>query len=344
MPEIWFAVPGDPETRTGGYIYAQRLTQALRAQGWTVHRVRLPGAFPHPSVEDLVQTRGLFAGLPARATLLIDGLAFGAMPEELLRALDVDIVALVHHPLALETGLAPRESARLAAAERAALAFARAVIVTSPHTAGVLAADYGVAPARIAVALPGVDPRERAQGGHPPRLLTVGTVTPRKGHDVLIAALARIRDLPWTSTMAGSLDRAPSCAAALRAHVAASGVAGRVTLAGEISDQALTELYRRADLFVLPSRYEGYGMVFADALASGLPVVACAAGAVAGTVPADAALLVPVDNAEALAGALRRLLTDPAMRRAMADAAWAAGQKLPTWESCAQAAAKVLAA
>lgn len=342
MREIWFAVPGDPETRTGGYVYAKRLIQGLRGQGWTVHPVRLPGTFPRPSAEDLAKTQRILGDLPARATVLIDGLAFGVLPPDLLAGLNLDIVALVHHPLALETGLVPDDTQAFARREREALAFARAVIVTSPHTADVLAADYDVPHARIAVAPPGIDPRVRAKGNHPPRLLTVATVTPRKGHDVLVTALERIKDLLWTSTMAGSLDRAPACAAALRTQIAASGVAGRITLAGEVADEALAALYHRADLFVLPSRYEGYGMVFADALASGLPVVACAAGAVAGTVPAAAALLVPVDDAEALAGALRKLLTDPDLRRAMADAAWAAGQKLPTWESCARAVAKAL--
>ncbi|MBX7199062.1 MAG: glycosyltransferase family 4 protein [Rhodospirillaceae bacterium] len=344
MPEVWFAVPGDPETRTGGYIYAKHLARALRTHGWTVHPVRLPDGFPRASLDDLAETRRLLAALPARACTLIDGLAFGAMPEGLLAGLNLDIVALVHHPLALETGLAPDQAADFARIERSALRFARAVIVTSPHTADVLAADYGVARDRIAVAVPGTDRRSRAKGTQPPSLLTVATVTPRKGHDVLVAALARIKDLAWTSCLAGSLTRAPACVADLRARIAANGIADRITLAGEVADDALAHLYRDADVFVLPSRYEGYGMVFADALAAGLPIVACAAGAVTGTVPGDAGVFVPVDDVAALADALRALLIDPNRRRGLADAAWAAGQQLPTWDRGAEIAAKTLAA
>lgn len=344
MPDLWFAVPGDPETRTGGYIYAKRLAQALRSQGWAVHRVQLPGGFPRPSASDLTETQRILAALPVDATTLIDGLAFGALPADLLAGLDLDIVALVHHPLALETGLAPAEAADAAQTERAALRFARAVIVTSPHTADVLVADYGVTEDRITVAIPGTDPRPRAQGAHPPSLLTVATVTPRKGHDVLVAALAQIGDLPWTSTIAGSLTRAPDCVANLQQQIAESGVADRVTLAGEIPEQALAALYYGADLFVLPSRYEGYGMVFADALARGLPIIACAAGAVTGTVPAAASKLVPIDDAAALAAALREVLSNPNRQRAMAEAAWAAGRRLPTWKQCAATAAKALIA
>lgn len=344
LPEVWFAVPGDPETRTGGYIYAKRLTEALRAGGWTVHPVRLPGGFPRPSPSDLAETAQAFTALPKGATTLIDGLAFGALPANLLSGLGLNIAALVHHPLALETGLTPAEAADSARNERAALELARAVIVTSPHTADILAADYGVARDRITVAVPGAEQRPRAVGSDPPSLLTVATITPRKGHDVLVAALAQLQDLPWTSTLAGSLMRAPECVADLKARIARSGVANRITLAGEVADDILTDLYHRADLFVLPSRYEGYGMVFADALACGLPVVACAAGAVTETVPAAASKLVPTDDAAALAAALRALLSDRQQRRALADAAWMAGQRLPTWTQCAATVAKALAA
>jgi glycosyltransferase involved in cell wall biosynthesis len=172
----------------------------------------------------------------------------------------------------------------------------------------------------------------------------VATVTPRKGHDILVAALEQIADLSWTSIIAGSLTRAPDTVAALRHQIACSGVADRIALTGELSAEALAALYAGADIFVLPSRYEGYGMVFAEALSYGLPVVGCAAGAVAGTVPADASILVPTDDAAALARALRGLLSESAVRMRMADAAWAAGQRLPRWTDTAATVANVLAA
>ena len=343
MPEVWFAVPGDPETITGGYIYAKRLTAALRARGWAVHPVALPGGFPFPSANDLAETRRILGALPRRATVLIDGLAFGAFTPEVVAGLDLDLVALVHHPLARETGLEAATARAFAERERRALKDARAVIATSPHTAQLLAAEYGVAESRLTVAPPGTVPRERARGNPgEPVLLTVATVTPRKGHDILVAALAQIKDLMWTSCIAGSLTRAPETATALRTQIAGSGVASRIALAGEVSADALAALYANADIFVLPSRYEGYGMVFADALACGLPIVACAAGAVVDTVPSAASMLVPTDDAAALAAALRKLLTDTTARRSMADAAWIAGQKLSDWDHTAAMAAKAL--
>jgi glycosyltransferase involved in cell wall biosynthesis len=343
LPEVWFAVPGDPETLTGGYIYAKRLSQALEARGWRVHRMALPAGFPDPSPADLAETHRALSTLPPRSILLVDGLAFGAFTPAVFAGMDLDMVALVHHPLALETGLAGERAQALAASERAALGTARAVIATSRHTAQVLAADYGVPAARLFVASPGTDPRSRALGNpRKPRLLTVATVTPRKGHDILVAALARLADLPWTSTIAGSLTRAPDTVALLRQQIARSGVADRIALTGEISAEALNTLYTGADIFVLPSRYEGYGMVFAEALAHGLPVAGCAAGAVVDTVPADAAVLVPAGDAAALASALRDLLCDSAARNRMAEAAWMAGQRLPRWEATAAIVADVL--
>jgi glycosyltransferase involved in cell wall biosynthesis len=345
LPDVWFAVPGDPESLTGGYIYAKRLIQTLEDHGWQVHRLPLPAGFPNPSPAELTETRRILDGVPRRASVLIDGLAFGAFPPMVLADLDLDVVALVHHPLARETGLTPEAIATLTLSERAALSTARAVISTSPHTADVLTADYGVAAARLFVAPPGTDPRLRAQGTpQRPSLLTVATITPRKGHDILVAALGQIADLSWTSTIAGSLTRAPETVAALRRQIAGSDVADRIVLTGELSAEALTASYAGADIFVLPSRYEGYGMVFAEALSYGLPIVGCAAGAVAGTVPAEASILVPTDDAAALARALRALLSDATARKRMADAAWAAGQHLPRWTDTAATVANVLGA
>jgi hypothetical protein len=276
--------------------------------------------------------------------VLFDGLAYGAIPAALLDTLDLDIVVLVHHPLAQETGLDPVRAEELRETERAGLARARAVICTSPHTGETLVADYGVAAAKLRLALPGCDSAPPATGGNdPPVLLTVGAVIPRKGHDVLVGALARLGDLPWRSVVVGSLDRAPATARALERQIARAGLAGRITLTGALDDAALAEAYHGADVFVLPSRYEGYGMVFAEALAHGLPVIACRAGAAADTVPAGAGILVDVDDEAALAEALRSLLADPSRRQTLARAARRHAAGFPSWQDTARRVATVLA-
>jgi glycosyltransferase involved in cell wall biosynthesis len=341
--EFAFVLPGDPATLTGGYLYARRVLDLLPSFGWRPRVVSLPARFPFPDDADLAETAGVLGALERGDIAVIDGLAFGAIPLALLRACPATLVALVHHPLADESGLAPVTAEALLRSERDALTTAARVIVTSPHTARDVAARFGVAAPRIAVAPPGTDPAPRARGsGAEPCLLTVATATPRKGHDVLVAALSEISDLPWRAIWAGSLERDPVTATALRRRIDAAGLAGRIALRGDVPPAGLGALYDRADAFVLPSRHEGYGMAFAEALARGLPVVGCGVGAVPETVPADAGLLVPADAPAALAAALRRLLTTPEVRRRMADAAFAAGRRLPRWHDTARAIAAVL--
>lgn len=342
MPDVWFAVPGDPAQLTGGYVYARRLAEALPAAGWFAHPLRLPAGFPFPTPEDIAATRDIFGRLPSGAIVLADGLAFGAIPADVLDGLDLNIVALVHHPLAEESGLDATQIAHFKNTERTALSQAQAVVVTSPHTAATLMRDYGVPGDTLYIAPPGTDPAPRAESNAIPQLLTVATLTYRKGHDVLIQALARISDLPWTSLLIGSPDRDPAVTRNIKTLIETHGLQTRVTIAGEMQSDALEAAYRKADVFVLPSRHEGYGMVFAEALAHGLPIVACAAGAVTETVPPDAGLLVPPDDPQALTDALRRVLTDSSARRTLSDAAWRHGQQLPTWNDTAAQVAEAL--
>lgn len=344
MPEVWFAIPGDLATLTGGYVYARRLMDALPAAGWTPRLLSWPGSFPYPAEDDLQTVRASLDALPARATVLIDGLAYGALPGSVLDGLNLRLVALVHHPLARESGITPADAARFEKTERAALGHAQRVVVTSPATARTLVEDFGVPERKIHVALPGTDRASLSRGaGDVPLILTVGTLTPRKGHDVLIAALSEVADLPWTSQIVGSQERDPATTALLRKLIEHHNLGRRITLAGEMSGDALRGLYGRADIFALASRYEGYGMVFAEALAHGLPIAACAAGAVTQTVPQDAGLLTPPDDVDAFAGTLRRMLTDRALRSSFADAAWRHGQALPQWSDTAKAVAGALA-
>jgi glycosyltransferase involved in cell wall biosynthesis len=314
----------------------------LRALGREVRHVALPGAYPFPDAAARAAADAACSALPDGGLALVDGLALGALPETAARqAGRLRVVALVHHPLGDEAGLTAAERAALLASERAALAAARAVICTSGATAARLAAGLGVDPARISVAPPGVDPGPRAVGrGDPPLILSVGSLIPRKRHEVLVDALAAIRDRRWRARILGSAALDPACAAALAARVAAAGLAGRIALVGVAAD--VRAEMAAADVFALASEYEGYGMAFAEAMSHGLPVVACRAGAIADLVPEAAGALVPVGDATALAAALADLLDDPARRRSAAEASFRAGAALPRWEDAAAAVAAAL--
>jgi glycosyltransferase involved in cell wall biosynthesis len=329
--------PGELTTRTGGYIYDRRAFEALAARGWWVREVSLATSFPFPDEAALRAADAALAGLEDGTSTVIDGLALGAMPEVAARHCErLELVALVHHPLCLETGLAPELAVRLRASERAALETARRVIVTGRLTAETLVAEFNVPLGRITVAPPGIDPAPEARGsGGRPCLLNVGTVTPRKGHALLVEALAGLRALPWDLVVVGSLDRDPGTADAVRASIGRHGLDDRVTLTGELEGDELATAFDRADIFVSASFYEGYGMAITEALARGLPVVATSGGATAETVPAGAGLLVPPGDAAALAQALRRLLAEPGLHGRLRQGAMRARARLPRWDDAA---------
>lgn len=337
-----FAIPGDIETLTGGYIYERRLLESLRALGHPIRHVPLPAGFPHPSEAETRATLAALCALPAQEPLILDGLVFGSIAPEGLAAVQAPLIAMLHHPLALESGLAPDRAQALYDSERRNLARAAHVLVPSRHTAALLVRDYGADPGRITIVPPGVDPpRVTPAPTRPPLILSVGILHPRKGHDVLIAALEGLADLDWHAVIAGNpWDR--EHAAALAARCAASPEARRIRLAGRVAADELQHLYAQASIFALATRFEGYGIVFDEALMRGLPIVSTAVGAVPDTVPTDAGLLVPPDNAPALSAALRLVLTDPARRASMAAAATHAAAALPRWSDSAAIAGTVL--
>lgn len=328
-------VPGDLDTPTGGYRYDRRLLESLRAMRWTVTVLRIDGAWPWPDASTRAEAQRRIAGLPDGCCVVADGLAFGVLGDVVAaHAQRLHWVALVHHPLHLESGLDVAQAQALRDAEAAALGHAQRVIVTSPATRDDVMA-LGVPGARITVAVPGTDPaapataRSKVDDGV--QLLCVATLTPRKNHALLLRVLATLADLRWTLHCVGSPTRDPALAQRLHDSTTNGPLAGRVRWHGELSHDALQARYAAADLFVLPSRHEGYGMVIDEALVHGLPVVASRAGALAQTVPPQAGLLVPPDDETAWREALMAVISDAALRARLAEGARAAARKLPSW-------------
>ena len=334
---IAFAVPGDLSTPTGGYTYDRRIIGELRRLGSGVDVIDLGEGFPRPNAETRAAALAKLAAVPRGSAIVVDGLALGVLPEIAALRGRNPLIGLVHHPLALETGLAPDEIERFRASERAALASMQAIIVTSPAIARVLVADYGVSPDVLSVAPPGSERVACARGGSGDvvALLSVGIIVPRKGYDLLVAALATLGDLPWRLTIVGDRRRDAQASARLDADVLRHGLTARVAIEGAVSAERLAELYSAADVFALASRYEGYGMAFAQAIAYGVPVIGTTAGAIPETVPAGAGLLVPPDDVRALAAALRLLISDAGERARLARNARAAANLLPTWAAAA---------
>ena len=238
VKRVVFAVPGSLDTPTGGYAYDRRIMAELRQLGWDVECLDIGEGFPSPDEAVRSAARSRLLKVPDNQPIVMDGLAFGVLPDVAAEvASRHPLLALVHHPLALEWGISAERADALHRSEKAALATVREIVVTSPTTAKLVASDYGVPAERITVARPGSDPAPRSSGSRNqvPHLLSVGAVVPRKGFDVLVAALARLAELPWRLTIAGDLTRDPNEAAKLQASISQHELTSRISAVGAVS-------------------------------------------------------------------------------------------------------------
>lgn len=337
-----FMIPGDLNTPTGGYAYDKKLLEYLPQLGHAVTHLQLGDSFPHPTSDDAHHAAEQLQTVPPTSVMLVDGLALGALDPTALRTAQAPIIALIHHPLAYEGDLGDIRRKELYRTEKENLSLSDRVIVTSASTATLLHDAYGVPRSHITVARPGTNhPTLPPTPQDPPLILSVGSLSPRKGHDVLIRALGSVRDLRWQAVIAG-MARNSAFTDSLRALTREHELENRLQLIGSVPPPELTTLYSQASIFALATRFEGYGMVFDEAMAAGLPIVSCVTGAVPDTVAPGAGLLVPTDDHLAFSEALRSLLTDEATRVSAAAASRQAGQALPTWRHTAQVVGNVL--
>ncbi|GAA2326535.1 glycosyl transferase [Streptomyces caniferus] len=339
---VHFVLPGDvddPAVPSGGNTYDRRVCRDLPAAGWQVRPYAAPGSWPQPDAAARAGLVRYLAALPDGAVVLLDGLVACGVPEILVpEAGRLRLAVLVHLPLADETGLDPALAAELNARERRTLHAAGAVVATSAWAARRLVAQHGLAAERVHVARPGADAAPLAPGTDGATgLLCVAAVTPRKGQHLLVEALATVTELPWSCAFVGGLDRDPGYVAQLRRSITESGLDDRIALTGPRAGAELEARYAAADLLVLTSYAETYGMVVTEALARGIPVLATEADGVPeavgrapdGSVPG---LLVAPGQPSAVAGALRGWLEDPQLRDGLKNAARARRAMLEGWE------------
>lgn len=324
---IHWLSPGDPARRTGGFLYNARMVEELQKLGRTVHVHRIDADWPLPaSAPDL-------PALPTGARVVADGLLLTGVRAAMTARPDLRVSALVHSPLWREGG---DRVERLRALEQVALRRCAQVIATSEQTAQEVAADIG---GPVSVVVPGTEPAAPVAPGPGHRLLCPAHLLPRKGHLDLLAALARLADRTWTLTLVGSDTVAPATTRAVQA--AADSLGDRVHLRGEVDAAGMDAALHQADLVVLPSHYEAFGMVLTEAVARGLPVLATPAGAL--PLLGDAAMAVPAHDPPALAEALAAWLDQPEQRTRRRDAAARVAPTLPRWARQAALLDRILA-
>lgn len=321
----------DPASPSGGNRYDRAVCDRL-ARSRDLREITLAGGWPRPADGDRRAAARALADIPDKSLVLLDGLVACGIPEVLEpEAKRLRLVVLVHLPLGDEGPAA----AGLVPLERRALHAAARVVATSAGAGRRLVELHDLPPDKVFVAPPGVDPAPpavpRSDGG---RLLCVAAVTHRKGQDVLVEALGRLDDLSWTCTFIGANDGTWK-------------ETPRIRFAGPRTGNALDASYAEADLLVLPSRAETYGMVVTEALARGIPVLGTRVNGVPealGTAP-DGTIpgwLVPPGDPAALAGALRDWLTGPGLRHRWRTAALARRPTLRDWDETTRLLNEVL--
>jgi len=336
-------VPGPLDALTGGSIYDRRIIEGLRSQGWKIAVQELDSSFPEPTARALDDAASTLAALPDHEVVVIDGLAFGAMPGVLeLHAARLMLIALVHMPLAQQYGLDDVAVRRRRSEEARALRCARAVVATGRSTVVALA-EMGQQAPKVVLVEPGCDPASLASGsgGGVPKLLCVAAVVPGKGHEGLLRALVAIRSV-WTLTCVGSISRDPAAAANVRRLAKTLALEDRVAFAGELDGDSLAAVYDGADVFVLNTLHETFGMAVSEAIARGLPVISSRTGAIPEIVGRGGVLIEPGDGA-ALAAALSTAVNDAEARHEWRQGAIDARARLGTWSAAVSKMADLIA-
>ena len=338
-------VTWDREDPTGGNVYNRALIAELRTLGIDVRLQKLAGPWPDGDASTHLALARALRSTPA---CLVDGIVACGSPDVVVAAVEPghSVTIVVHLPLSDEFGIGPARRQRYAMLESRAVHAASGVLCSSRWAATELRGRYGRGD--VGVAVPGVTPAAAARGSQdsgPPRLVSLASLTPTKDQLTLIRALAQLADLPWTADLIGS-DRAdPDYAAQVRTEIAAAGLAERITVRGILVGEALDQKWDVADLLVLPSRVETYGLVVTEALARGIPAVvsvgtgaveALQEGATTDSAETPGAAVAAADP-EGLAAVLRSWLTEPALRRSWRQAALARRDTLPRWQQTAEA-------
>jgi glycosyltransferase involved in cell wall biosynthesis len=350
MRPIRLLVPGNIHHSSGGNVYNARLVAGLQSHGCEVEVVAVEGSWPEAGAAERRRLGSLLGAWepeagPGRPVVIVDGLVAVGAPDELELADKAgrETWVLVHMPVPESSGTAAL------AGEARALRAATGVICTSTWAAAKLA-HRGLP--KPGVALPGVTPAPQAEGSIPLHLIVVAALLPNKDQLLAVEALAKVQDLPWSASLVGSDLADPDYAQEVRGAIAAHGLEQRVRLTGELTGDPLEAEWARANLSLLVSRQEAFGMAVTESLAHGVPVLvregtgAVEALSLASLVSADggprlpgAALPLPEGGRESpgrLAGVLRRWLEDPGTREAWHAAALDARPRLPDWNSTAR--------
>lgn len=342
---ILFVIPGDINLPTGGYRYDKQITNLWKENDLEVELISIKGAYPFPEEKETKLALQSIDNLPDADIAVVDGLFGGASPGFLKKlSKRMPTVALIHHPLCLENGITPQQASTLEASEKAGLEHVSAVITPSPATTQTIGSLFEFPAEKTFTVVPGVERSELAIGSSSEtlNLLCVGSVIERKGYKTLIQALANLKSLDWHLDCIGSTDFDKDLFDRLILQIQQEGMSEQITFHGAVSEAKVHSAYKSADIFVLPSLFEGYGMVYAEAIIRGIPVIGTTAGAIPKTVPDTCGILVEPQNVDELTQALKLMISDRKLREYYRKGAIKAEADFPTWEASAQKFSQIL--
>lgn len=342
---ILFVIPGDINLPTGGYRYDKEIINAWKNAGIDVELISLEGNYPFPSEKDKTVALDAIQNFPKADIAVVDGLLGGASPQFIHTLSKImPVSALIHHPLCLENGLDEKKAQALKTSEQKGLELVSQVITTSSATSKTVFDLFEFDRDKIHTVLPGVKRTRISQGSESQtaHLLCVGSIIERKGHKILLQALSPLKNLDWRLDCYGSTEFDKKLFDELQDIINSEALSDKVKFHGAVSDELLEASYAQSDVFVLPSLFEGYGMVYAEAIVCGLPIIATTAGAIPDTVPETCGILTEPGNVKSLQEALEKMISNEDLRNNYKQGARNAAAEFPTWQSSATQFVEIL--
>jgi glycosyltransferase involved in cell wall biosynthesis len=342
---LGLVVYGSLETVSGGYLYDRKLVEHFESCGDEVEVISVPWrSYGRALLDNLSPALSEALSRASCQLLLQDELVHPSLyrlNHWLRRQVSYPLVAIVHHLRCCEARPA-WQNFLYRQVEQQYLAAVDGFIFNSNTTRTEAERLVGVGRPAV-VAPPGGDrlPGEifaqqitaRAFAPGPFKIITVANLIPRKQVHTLITALARLPRNDWQLTIAGSLTMDSGYVQDIRRQIKQEGLSGRISLLGTVYDEELAVLFPQHHLLAVPSSYEGFGIVYLEAMHFGLPVIAGDAGGAREIVShgGNGFLVAPGDTA-ALASYLQSLLENRDLLARMSLAALTHAASQPTWE------------
>jgi glycosyltransferase involved in cell wall biosynthesis len=328
---VHFLITGDIQSLTGGYLYNMHMINGLRGKG---HLVNVFGTDWQWKDSDSLEyiCRHHLKKLPHGSCVIVDSLILASLHHIVQEFGDrLKFLGLIHLPASYN--VLSGVHGKLADEELTAINDMRQVIVTGQFTFDLLC-NVGLNPARICLVEPGTDhfPRKKRYKPVPSELLCIANYSALKAQDVLIRALCRLTAWNWSLHLYGDTNRDKKYTEALRSLIRQLKMEHRIIVHGIVERHEISTVFLNADLFLMPSLFESYGMAITESLAHGIPVVTTSAGNIPYTLPAGMGLLTEPGNEEQLADTIRSIFYDPVKYDALCKAASQYFKQVRSWE------------